>query len=197
MPSEDQIKILIDPTVLAQVDAVCPSYLSRTAFINQAVDLYLNHLTPCDTMGISETLAGSLSVSQRKKIRSEEINHPQAAKEITSTNSERKSKNQYGKRLDPETIPAELQDCADQIIEFWAVKKGTRSEGAATRLFNKLSTMAPTDRIKALIAATDSGWATVFPPKVATPAQSRANSGYTEPQFKHPAHQVFTAADFQ
>jgi hypothetical protein len=153
-------------------------------------------LTPCDTLGISETLAGSLSSSELKKIRSEEINHPQAAKEITSTNSERKSKNQYGKRLDPEVIPAELQDCSDQIIEFWAVKKGTRSEGAATRLFNKLRVFTPDQRIKALHEATDAGWSTVYEPKASSPTQSRHNH-QAEPEFKHPAHQVFTAADFQ
>ena len=196
-PQEAPTEIRIDSELIQRVDAVCPKYMPRTVFINQAVDLYLNHLTPCDTLGICETRASSLSISQEKKLRAEQINHPQAAKQITSTNSERKSKNQYGKKLDPEVIPAELQDCADQIIEFWAVKKGTRSEGAATRLFNKLSAMAPMDRIKALHTATDSGWSSVFPPKPDTPAPNRVNSGYTPTQeFKHPAHQVFTAADF-
>jgi hypothetical protein len=180
VPNEDQIKILIDPTVLAQVDAVCPSYL-----------------TPCDKMGITETLAGSLlSFKEEKKLRAEEINQPQAAKVITSNAREAKPKNQYGKRLDPEVIPAELQDCSDQIIEFWAVKKGTRSEGAATRLFNKLRVMGPSARIAALHAATDAGWSTVYEPKTDTPTQSRHNH-QAEPEFKHPAHQVFTAADFE
>ena len=190
----DAINVRFNRELYEQMTACKPKYLSTTDFIHLMAD---KGLTGCATMGICETRASSLSISQEKKLRAEEINHPQAAKQITSTNSERKSKNQYGKRLDPEVIPEELQDCVDQIIEFWAVKKGTRSEGAATRLFNKLSAMAPMDRIKALHTATDSGWSSVFPPKPDTPAPNRVNSGYTEPQYKHPAHQVFTAADFQ
>ena len=185
VPSEDQIKILIDPTVLAQVDAVCPSYLSRTAFINQAVDLFLNGV---DTAGsITERARQAPAQGERSVSSSNSVN---------KRNNE-KAKNQFGKKLDPEVIPAELQACSDQIIEFWSVKKGTRSEGSATRLFNKLLAMGPSDRIKALNAATDSGWATVFEPKHHAPTQNRANTGYTDPEFKHPAHQVFTAKDFQ
>jgi hypothetical protein len=184
VPNEDQIKILIDPTVLAQVDAVCPSYLSRTAFINQAVDLYLNRV---DTAGsITERVRQAPAQGERSVCSSNSIN---------KRNNE-KAKNQFGKKLDPEVIPAELEDCAEQILEFWAVKKGNRSEQTATRLFNKLRVMSPDDRVKALHAATDSGWASVFPPKNDAPTQGRHNH-QAEPEFKHPAHQVFTAADFQ
>ena len=197
MPKDHPKKTVeISGRLYDEISAVCPEYLSVTGVLQLLAEKGLAGLTPCDTLGISETLAGSLlSSSQEKKIRSEEINHPQAAKEITSTNSERKSKNQYGKKLDPELIPAELQDCSDQIIEFWAVKKGTRSEGAATRLFNKLRVFTPDQRIKALHEATDAGWSTVYEPKASSPTQSRHNH-QAEPEFKHPAHQVFTAADF-
>jgi hypothetical protein len=193
MPQEHPKKTIeISGSLYQRMEDAKPEYLSTTGFFQLMAD---KGLTGCATLGISETLAGSLSFSELKKIRSEEINHPQAAKEITSTDSERKSKNQYGKRLDPEVIPAELQDCSDQIIEFWAVKKGTRSEGAATRLFNKLRVMGPSARIAALHAATDAGWSTVYEPKTDTPTQGRHNH-QAEPEFKHPAHQVFTAADF-
>ena len=189
----DAINVRFNRELYEQMTACKPKYLSTTDFIHLMAD---KGLTGCATLGICETRASSLSISQEKKLRAEEINHPQAAKQITSTNSERKSKNQYGKKLDPEVIPAELQDCADQIIEFWAVKKGTRSEGAATRLFNKLRVMGPSARITALHAATDAGWSTVYEPKTDAPTQSRHNH-QAEPQYKHPAHQVFTAADFQ
>ena len=164
---------------------MCIRDRSRTAFINQAVDLYLNTV---DTAGsITERARQAPAQGERSVCSSNSVN---------KRNNE-KAKNQFGKKLDPEVIPAELQDCSDQIIEFWAVKKGTRSEQTATRLFNKLLVMGPSDRIKALNAATDSGWATVFEPKRDTPTHSRANTGYTDPEFKHPAHQVFTAKDFQ
>ena len=93
-------------------------------------------------------------------------------------------------------MPEALQDCADEIVEFWAVKKGTRSEGAATRLFNKLEAMTPSDRVKALHTATDSGWSSVFPPKPDAPTQSRHNH-QAAPEFVHPAHRVFSNGQFE
>ena len=189
----DAINVRFNRELYEQMTASKPTYLSTTDFIHLMAD---KGLTGCAKMGITETLAGSLlSSTQEKKLRAEELNHPQASKVITSTNSEQKPKNQYGKKLDPEVIPAELQDCSDAICEFWSNKRGTRSEGAATRVFNKLLAMTPADRIKALHTASDSGWASVFPPKTDTPTQSRHNH-QAEPEFKHPAHQVFTAADF-
>jgi hypothetical protein len=100
------------------------------------------------------------------------------------------------KNLSPDLVPDALQDCADEIVEFWAVKKGTRSEGAATRLFNKLEAMAPADRIKALNAATDAGWSSVYEPKPDNTPQAR-NNYRAEPEFKHPAYRVFSGGQFE
>jgi hypothetical protein len=198
MPKDHPKKTVeISGRLYDEILAVCPEYLSVTGVLQLLAEKGLAGLTPCDTLGISETLAGSLPLSQRKKIQEEEINHPPgAAKEITSNAREAKPKNQYGKKLDPEVIPEELQDCSDAIVEFWAVKKGTRSQDAATRLFNKLEAMTPEDQIKALHAATDAGWATVYEPKPDNTPQARHNH-QAEPNFKHPAYKVFTAADFQ
>ena len=182
----DPISVRFESTLYEQLKAAKPTFLSTTDFIQC---MAAQGLAAIDTgVIVTERARQAPAQGERSVLYKEVIEE----KEIKT-----RKKSPFSKQLDPEVIPEELQDCADQIIEFWAVKKGTRSEGAATRLFNKLSTMAPMDRIKALNEANDSGWATVFPPKVDTPAQSRANSGYTEPQFKHPAHQVFTAADFQ
>ena len=188
-PQEAPTEIRIDSELIQRVDAVCPKYMPRTVFINQAVDSYLSHLTPCDTLIKPSATEGprpraECFISNKEVIEEKEI-------------KTRKKSTFSTKRLDPELVPEALQDCADEIVEFWAVKKGTRSEGAATRLFNKLRVFTPDQRIKALHEATDAGWSTVYEPKSGTPTQSRANTGYTDPEFKHPAHQVFTAKDFQ
>jgi hypothetical protein len=193
VPNEDQIKILIDPTVLAQVDAVCPSYLSRTAFINQAVDLYLNGV---DT-GITLIKPSAPQAGPRPFGADGFISNKEVIEEKEIKTRKKSPKDPFSsKTLDPDLVPAELQDCHEQVVAFWAVKKGTRSERSAEMLFNKLLAMSPSDRIKALDAAYNAQWASVFEPKSGTPTQSRANTGYTQPEFKHPAHQVFTAADF-
>jgi hypothetical protein len=189
----DAINVRFNRELYEQMTANKPTYLSTTDFIHLMAD---KGLTGCATLGISETLAGSLPLSQRKKIQEEEINHPPgAAKEITSNARAKKQKDPFtSKNLSPDLVPDELQDCADEIVEFWAVKKGTRSEGAATRLFNKLEAMTPADRIKALHAATDAGWSSVYEPKVDSPAHNRAITRDTHPQeFKHPAFRDFTA----
>ena len=190
VPSEDQIKILIDPTVLEQVDAVCPSYLSRTAFINQAVDLYLNHLTPCDKLSKPAAQARGVAEGERLLIKEDK----ERARDSYKTPA--KKDPFKGKLLNYADIPEELQDCADQIIEFWSVKKGTRSERAAEMLFKKLLAMTPSDRIKALDAAYNAQWASVFPPKPDAPTQSRHNH-QAAAEFVHPAHRVFSNGQFE
>ena len=181
----DAINVRFNRSLYDQMTAHKPDYLSTTDFIHLMAD---KGLAAIDTAGsITERARQAPAQGERSVSSSNSVN---------KRNNE-KAKNQFGKKLDPELIPAELQACSDQIIEFWSVKKGTRSEGAATRLFNKLLAMGPDDRIKALNAATDSGWATVFEPKTDTPAKAHGITGYTQPEFKHPAHQVFTAKDFQ
>ena len=101
------------------------------------------------------------------------------------------------KQIKSELIPADLMHCAEEIIEWWAVKKGTRSERVANRVFDKLRNFSQKDRIEALNAAASGAWADIYEPKASSPAHGRASGGYTQPEFKHPAHQVFTAADFQ
>ena len=189
MPKEQSKKVRIEPNLYQRLLDEKPTYLSITAFTGIVID---KGLDACDTLIKPSAPEGPRPFGADGFI-SKEIDI-----DIKEEEKKKKTKLPFStKRLDPELIPAELQNCSDQIIEFWSVKKGTRSEGAATRLFNKLLAMGPSDRIKALNAATDSGWATVFEPKADTPAHTRANSGYTQPEFKHPAHQVFTAQDFQ
>jgi hypothetical protein len=185
MPQEHPKKTIeISGSLYQRMEDVKPEYLSTTAFFQLMADKGLGGI---DTgVIVTERVRQAPAQGERSVCSSNSVN---------KRNNE-KAKNQFGKKLDPEVIPAELQDCADQILEFWTVKKGNRSEQTATRLFNKLRVMSPEDRIAALHAATDSGWASVFPPKRDAPTQGRHNH-QAEPEFKHPAHQVFTAADFK
>ena len=61
-------------------------------------------------------------------------------------------------------MPDDLLDCQQLLPEFWAVKKGTRSEGVWNRVCNKLRQWTPEQRREALERAIASGWGDVFDP---------------------------------
>ena len=95
--------------------------------------------------------------------------------------------------LDPSLVPEDLVHVSDELIEFWSVKKGTRSENAYKRLCTKLRGLTPEDQRKALTEASDAGWATIYEPK---PPPS-AKRPWEPPEQAHPASKVFTASDFE
>ena len=179
-----------ESTLYEQLKAAKPSFLSTTDFIQcmaaqglSGVDSGITLIKPSAPEGPrprAECFISNKEVIEEKEIKTRK----KSPKDPFSS-----------KTLDPDLVPEAFCECAKEIIEFWAVKKGTRSEGAATRLFNKLGTLTPEQRITALHAATDAGWSTIYEPKASSPTQSRHNH-QAEPEFKHPAHQVFTAADF-
>jgi hypothetical protein len=82
------------------------------------------------------------------------------------TSPKPKAVDPYSSRtLRSDLIPEDLAHASDDIIDFWSVKKGTRSQNAASRLFERLRSMTPTDQQEALHAAYDAQWATVYPPQ--------------------------------
>lgn len=95
--------------------------------------------------------------------------------------------------LDPSLVPEDLAHVSDELIEFWSVKKGTRSEKAYKRLCTKLRGLTPEDQRKALTEASDAGWATIYEPK---PPLS-AKKPWEPPEQAHPASKVYTASDFE
>ena len=97
------------------------------------------------------------------------------AQESSKTESKKEADPFRLKALKTSLIPETLKEQTAELVEFWKVKKGTRSEGAARRLFSCLEGMTPADRVEALHRATDSGWATVFLPKGNAPAQAQEN----------------------
>mgnify|MGYP000735870417 CR=1 FL=1 len=71
----------------------------------------------------------------------------------------------YSKRqIDLDLVPADLLDCQQLLPEFWAVKKGTRSQGVWNRVCNKLREWSAEQRQEALERAIASGWGDVFEP---------------------------------
>ena len=95
--------------------------------------------------------------------------------------------------LDPSLVPEDLAHVSDELIEFWSVKKGTRSENAYKRLCTKLRGLTPEDQRKALTEASDAGWATIYEPK----PPLAAKKPWEPPEQAHPASKVFTASDFE
>jgi hypothetical protein len=76
------------------------------------------------------------------------------------------------KAISAELVPDDLLDCQQLLPEWWAVKKGVRSEGVWKRVCGKLRGWTPEQRRTALERAIASGWGDVFEPPAA-----RANSG--------------------
>lgn len=68
------------------------------------------------------------------------------------------------RQIDPDLVPDDLLDCQQLLPEFWAAKKGTRSEGVWNRVCNKLRQWTPEQRREALERAIASGWGDVFEP---------------------------------
>ena len=105
----------------------------------------------------------------------------------TQRASAEKDPNRF-KTLPSGSVPPDLADCSELIIEFWACKKGTRSSSVLKRICNKLRSMTAKQRQEALERAIASGWGDVFTPPSKTP-YSASEAQAT----KHPASRVFTA----
>ena len=156
-------------------------------------------LTPADRAVLAETLDTGVTLGIRDP--GERIPSPLLfIKE--KENKENKSRkggaggktNSFSRKaLDPALVPDDLAQVRDELVEFWSVKKGTRSENAYKRLCTKLRGLTPEDQRKALAAASDAGWWTIYEPK---PPPS-AKKPWEPPEVAHPASKVFTASDFE
>jgi hypothetical protein len=94
--------------------------------------------------------------------------------ELTTTSS-KKTKTRVrcpysAKALDPGLVPGDLLDCQQLLLEFWAGKKGGRTESIWNRVCNRLRGWTPDQRREALERASNAGWGDVYEPTPA-PAQ--------------------------
>jgi len=81
------------------------------------------------------------------------------------------------KAISPDLVPDDLLDCQQLLPEFWAAKKGTRSQGVWNRVCGKLRQWTPNQRREALERAISSGWGDVFEPKAAPASRSTGGGG--------------------
>ena len=142
-----------------------------------------------------DTAATLEILDRRERISSSKSKKEELSKAINSRKGGAGGKTKpFEKRaLDPSLVPEDLAHVSDELIEFWSVKKGTRSENAYKRLCTKLRGLTPEDQRKALTEASDAGWATIYEPK---PPPS-AKKPWEPPEQAHPASKVFTASDFE
>ena len=93
-----------------------------------------------------------------------------------------------GSIITADSIPDDLKDYADLLIEWWPIRKqkgGISSTKVANRIFDKLRSFHIQDRKQALENAITGGWKDLFPIKKAYKPE--------EPKNNHPASRVFTA----
>lgn len=142
-----------------------------------------------------DTAATLEILDRRERISSSKSKKEELTKAINSRKGGAGGKTKpYEKRaLDPSLVPEDLAHVSDELIEFWSVKKGTRSENAYKRLCTKLRGLTPEDQRKALTEASDAGWATIYEPK----PPPVAKKPWEPPEQAHPASKVFTASDFE
>ena len=190
-PSRGLTRVAINPDLLDRIEQIKPQYMDLTTFINYTVDtsLTLGSRTAGDPLLLTTNTSSSKAVVSNAGALPVEL-----IEEGINRNPDRKpskKKDPYAsKNIPAELVPPELQQHADLLVDFWKVKKGTRSERSWAGLITKLNGMTPADQAKALTAAYNAGWATVYDP-TDTPKQGK----WKEPETNHPAHKVFRADD--
>ena len=93
-----------------------------------------------------------------------------------------------GSTITVDSIPDDLKDYADLLIEWWPIRKqkgGSCTESVANRIFKTLRSFPSQDRKEALEKAITGGWKDIYPLKKRYKPE--------EPKNNHPASRVFTA----
>jgi len=93
-----------------------------------------------------------------------------------------------GSHITADSIPDDLKDYADLLIEWWPIRKqkgGSCTESVANRIFKTLRSFPSQDRKEALEKAITGGWKDIYPLKKSYKPE--------EPKNNHPASRVFTA----
>ena len=196
LPLVPQLNFTIPADLLDRIDAAKPNYLDRKGFIclllTSAIDTSANLPayrvgagTP-QVNGFSDLPAFDPELGRSGSAASAEETAVEAVQtEIDQALEPQKKGGAGGKRspysvkaISADLVPADLIDCQQLLPEFWAVKKGTRSEGVWNRVCNKLRQWTPDQRREALERAIASGWGDVFePPSLKAVA---ANTGYVD-----------------
>ena len=164
-----RINLTVQPELYDYILKHKPKALSVPAFCSLLIEQSASDsLDRPITLG-EPSAAGSPSTSNSSSLEEELIPIPNK----TKTRARVREATPYSaKVISGDLVPGDLLDCQQLLPEFWAVKKGTRSEGVWNRVCGKLRGWTPEQRREALERAIASGWGDVFDPPTA-----RANSG--------------------
>ena len=101
--------------------------------------------------------------------------------EVKKTKTRAKPKDPFsGRQLPENAIPDDLLDCQQLLREFWAGKKGGRTDSIFNRVCRKLRTWPPEMRREALERAINSGWGDVYEPAISKATQRVQQPSLTE-----------------
>lgn len=179
LPPVPQLHLTIPADLLDRIDAAKPNFLDRKGFVclllTSAIDSASN--LPAYRVGAGTQQSKGFpavtafdaelgrSASDASAQEAVEAVQPQIDQAPEPQKKQARARDAYSvKAVDPELVPADLLDCQQLLPEFWAVKKGTRSEGVWNRVCNKLRQWTPEQRREALERAIASGWGDVFEP---------------------------------
>lgn len=180
----------IAPELIEACEAVKPSWISTTSFINEM---------------ISKGLA-SIDTDVTLKIPNENTHTDKKESEVFSNtnrvpNSINKEKNKKRFLFKKDLIPFDLELHAKHIEQFWKIKKGQKTEAAFNLLISSLvslqkrySDQVVTEQIDLAIAGGPNGpWSNITVKNYENFGKKRTNP-YEESVTKHPSQAVFTAA---
>lgn len=162
-----RINLTVQPELYDFILQHKPKSLSVARFCSLLVEQQASQaLDASGTLGLASASEASPSSSYSSS--KEEELKPKTNK----TNTRARARDAYSaKAIDADLVPDDLLDCQQLLPEFWAVKKGTRSEGVWNRVCGKLRGWTPAQRREALERAIASGWGDVFEPPAAKPVQ--------------------------
>ena len=171
------------------MDAKCDRFNPKSRLIRDLIDsarlgldtpVTLTERATADPRTSGDAIASGVSSSKAVSSLEEELNKQPLEIKAKKAKSQ-KPKDAFSSRvISPDLIPADLLDCQQLLPEWWAVKKGVRSEGVWNRVCGKLRGFTPEDRRRALEASIANGWGDVFEPKPATTAQRQQAGKVTD-----------------
>ena len=170
-----RVNMHLDEAFAAEIERHKPKSLALAAFcallIERALDTSctLTERATADPQTSGDAIASGVSKAVLLEV-NESIKKQPLEKKAKS----QKPKDAFSARVvSPDLVPADLLDCQQLLPEWWAVKKGVRSEGVWNRVCGKLRGWSPELRREALERAIASGWGDVFEPKPVTARQAK------------------------
>jgi hypothetical protein len=157
-----QLNFKISADLLDRIDAAKPDFLDRKGFICLLLSQQLDRSGTLGLASASEASPSSSSIEEELTNKSNK----------TKTRARVREKDPFSaKAVSSDLVPPDLLDCQQLLPEFWAGKKGARSQGVWSRVCGKLRGWTPEQRKEALERAIASGWGDVFePPSIRTSA---------------------------